>query len=347
MKLKITEELFRYMVLGSSVYSTGGGLELSVQLKMFSKISDSIKKVNLVSIDILNKNEYICAAYGVGSANNSDLDLSEELQKNKKILEKYTGNVIKGVFAGETNIDILAIDAARCLNVPLIDADCTGGRAVPEVQFDNFFIKNISTLPIAVSSENTSLLITNADKINNIDELIRKVAIESRSKNAVVIDHLINASQARNILTTGIFIRSIKMGKFIEKLGKEKELKKKFLQLSGGTIIFEGIISYVELKDNKDKGFLEGFYTVENKNGDVAKIYVKNENIVCWINNKVKILPPDSILTIDSESFIGIHNSKIKKGQEIFIVNKKADKLWSSKKGRELFSYKNFNISLK
>ena len=82
-------------------------------------------------------------------------------------------------------------------------------------------------------------------------------------------------------------------------------------------------------------GFLEGYYYIEDRNGDEAKVYVKNENIICWLNGRAIITPPDLIVVIDKKSLMGMHNGMIKKGDEVAIVGCRASSMWRTKKGQE------------
>ncbi len=343
----ITREVFDSIILGSSIYSTGGGLELTSQARMFSRKSRSMESVRVVSAEELDPKTYVCAAYGVGSAGNSDINLGRQLKSNRELLEEYSGKRLGAVFAGETNIDVLVFDAARELGLPVLDADCTGGRAVPEIQFDNFLAKKKSILPLAASAGDTSMLITRVGRIEDIDALVRSMATKSGEGSAAVIDHMIGLDDAKNILTMGIFSRSMEMGEFIRQNRDRDGIKQMLAKKANGRIIIDGTVESVSIKDHKDEGFLRGYYSVKDSKGNEAKIYVKNENIMCWINGNAVVLPPDSILTVDSSKLIGVHNSRIKNGQEVFIIAKKAEGVWATKAGRQLFSYKKFGLRIR
>ncbi len=343
--IEINKQVFESIVLGSSIYSTGGGLEYSAQLKMFSRLQD-VAGTKIVSAKELDNNLIVCAAYGVGSAGSSNVKLDLELKNAKILLEEYTGKRIGAVFSGETNIDVLVIGASIALDLPILDADCTGGRAVPEIQFDNFFVKKHTLLPLAASAGNKSIIIYEAKHADKIDAMVRKLATQSKSGSAGVLDHLVSVGEAEKLLTHGIFARSLATGEFVKRNRGKKSSMESLAKIVNGRIVANGRVSEVSLVDDKRQGFLVGFYNVECESGETVTVYVKNENIMCWINKKAVILPPDSILTIDTKSLYGVHNSKIKKGQHVSIISKRAEGLWNTATGRSIFNYRKFGLKL-
>lgn len=345
MKKNITITLAQKMILGSSIYSTGGGYEKNVQEKQFTILFKKKKSFPLFSIDELSDNDYICTAYAVGSAANTNYDLSKAFSIGLKTLENYLGNPMKGVFAGETNIDVLAFQTAAHMNLPVIDADCTGGRAVPEIQFDNFALFDKTILPlVAVTPAGDVVLLTHSKNLESIEYFVRNVAISAKKGLVAVLDHPVQVKEARTMLTLGIFERSIKLGSYIEKHKNKKTFLKEVVEILDGKMLIKGKVENIDFSD-KD-GFITGFYTVMGTKGNIAKVFVKNENIICWLNKEILVSPPDSILSFDPIKLQGIHNSKIYKGQEIVLIARAATKIWRSKKAKAIFHPRKFGFNL-
>ncbi len=341
MTLKLTPEIVKRMLVGSSIYSTGGGFELGSQRKMFSALFDKKARLELVSIDELGDDDYVCTAYGVGSTSNTDFDLSEAMNIGLRRLEEITGKRFKAIFAGETNIDILAFQAASGLNLPVLDGDCTGGRAVPEITFDNFLVAGISLLPSVVVDMKGNITIVRGDLTGEeIERRIRKIAVDAGTSIAV-LDHSISVRDARKVLTLGIFERAIKAGEFIEKNRGNGDVVDLLAKRIGARKVIEGRITKVSFKDSG--GFLESRYTVSDGK-DMAEVYVKNENIILWLNGRMDVEPPDSIITVDKERMVGVHNSRIRKGVEVAVLALEATELWRSPRARNAFSKKSFGL---
>src|SRR3989344_18018 len=148
MKLSIAENVAKDIIAGASIFSTGGGFEYHAQLKKLPEIFAKNHGIELLSVDELSDTDYICTAYGVGSASNTDVDLSRALAKGFEVMKSITKKNFKGIFAGETNIEALVFQTSRSVGLPVIDADCTGGRAVPEIRFDNLFVAGKNIVPL-------------------------------------------------------------------------------------------------------------------------------------------------------------------------------------------------------
>ncbi len=341
--MRLSRNGFEQVLKGASIYSTGGGLEMGMQAKMLG----SIKRMpEIVSIDELDGGDYACAAYGVGSTSVTNLDPGEPLKKGISILEGILGRRPAALFAGETNIEALVARAASSLGIPILDADSTGGRAVPEIQIDNFFVANKAILPlVAVNMDGEAVSVTNRKELPRIDSIIRKLATRSKSGSAAVLDHTIRISDAKRILTKGIFLRSYDTGKMASRLvgrSNSAELLRRYLK---ARLVINGTITRVSLRDSG--GFLKGFYYVSDDNGNEARIFVKNENIACWLNGRLMVEPPDSIMTIDARRLIGVHNSKIKNGMHVSVMRKRATALWRTQKGRRIFGLGAFKKDLR
>lgn len=329
---KLNTPDIKNLILGSSIYSTGGGLDVSNQEKYFNQIKGSLP--NLISVDELDDSDYICTAYGVGPA---VADNSENVIDYKKVLTEFgkiTGKTIKGIFAGEINIEGLVFDTAAKLNLPVVDGDCCGGRAVPEIQMDTFFAQNISITPaLMVNTKGEQLLYSNTEDNFKLEKIARHFAIISKTS-VFIIDHLVDVKTAKKALTTGSLSRSLETGAFIT----ESKNQIKLIDLVNQTaskLVFEGTVSNVNLKIVE--GFLSGSYSITNLHNSILEIQVKNENMVAIIDNQVVFKSPDSIIVVNSDTFYGLHNSQIKMGDKVAVMIKDCVEGFKSENGKKLF----------
>lgn len=342
MKRTINQQLANYMILGSSFYATGGGYEYEFQKKLFQRLFKQKVSLTIVSMDELRNEDYLCTTYCVGSAANTHIDLSSALKIGIATLEKHTGKEFKAIFPGETNVDIVAFQAASQIGLPVLDADSTGGRAVPEIKHDNFIIKRKETTPVvAVTPQKEVIILTKAPNADSVEKIVRTI---SQKGLTVILDHVIKVKEAKNILTSGILTRSITLGAFIEKANDRKRLIDRVIEQIEGRELIRGIITNIEFKENN--GFLEGFYTVKDTHHNSLKIYIKNENLICWLNEQLIVTPPDLLITIDTQILRGIHNSKLYVGQKVSVVGKAATRLWRSSRGQKLFHPRQFGFDI-
>jgi len=78
-------------------------------------------------------------------------------------------------------------------------------------------------------------------------------------------------------------------------------------------------------------------------------VYVKNENIISWLDGKPDILPPDLIFNLDpktGDAVTGVAMGNYPIGQEVVIVGRAASPMWRTPKGLEIFSPKHFGFDV-
>lgn len=341
MPKNLTQNDIQNLIVGSSIYSTGGGFDIPDQQEYFQKIANNLPE--LISIDELDDEDYICTAYAVGPAVSDKNEKKIDYLKVLKNFEKITGKKIKVLFAGEINIEGLVFETASNLGLPVLDADCCGGRAVPEIQMDTFFANEVSITPaLMINGDGEELLYSNTKDNFKLENIARNFAVVSGSS-VFIIDHLAPVKTAKKALTLGTLSRSIKTGEFIASLSKENPQNiQKISQECDSKVAFEGQITKVDFKI--ENGFLIGFYLIKNSQSEF-KVVVKNENMVCYQNDQIVCSFPDSIITLDASSYFGLHNSQLKVGDKVCILLKKSVPDFQKESSQKLFNLQNFGLS--
>jgi len=114
-----------------------------------------------------------------------------------------------------------------------------------------------------------------------------------------------------------------------------------------GYFLFKGIVSAVKWED-KD-GFTYGDLYVDGEDGfsgDTFKIWIQNENIISWKNDKIYVTVPDSINIIDDTKNMPLLNPDAKVGDRISIFALKSFNPWRTEKGMEVFGPKFFGYDI-
>jgi DUF917 family protein len=337
-KRLLTRELAETLTLGASFFGTGGGLERSNQLKIFDELFSAGKSLSMVRAEDLADDDIVCTAYAVGSAADTSFDLGASIKRALEALERVAGARFKAIFAGETNIEALVFQAAASVGLPVLDADCTGGRAVPEIQFDNFFVAGRSLLPlVAVTADGQVASLLEASDGRSVERFVRQLAINTGGAVAVV-DHPIRAADARQALSLGVLERSLQLGMAVRSSRDEGALIEAVCAQLQGRLLLQGRMTDLDFDASGSTGFHEGYYTVRDERGDALKVYVKNENLLCWKNGEPLVTCPDLIVTIDLENRCGLHNSKVRDGMRVAVVAAPALPMWRSDRGQEIFS---------
>ncbi len=244
-----------------------------------------------------------------------------------------------GILPGEIGIESLVLEMAEMLDLPILDGDIVGGRAVPEIQDDIFYIDNIKTTPaICINLKKEILIIDNTKNLKKIENIVRNFAVLSKSP-VILIDHIACRNNFKRI-SLGTFSRSIKLGEKIKNRTNRESLRE-ILSFNNAKIIAEGKI--ISITKGNHGGFLEKI--IKGKNWHVI---VKNEYLAVFVNNKLISSIPDMIVLIDKKNGKPLHNTFIKKGDKIWIVSIKGFKKWYTKKGLKIFGPASMSvISLK
>ena len=339
--MRIYKKEAKQIILGASWFATGGGFPLNQQERLVDEIFVSKSFVTLKVVDNFKDNELICAAYGVGSAARTDVNLIGALKKAIVVMEGLVGRKISGFFGAETGIESMIFELCQKVDLPIVDADCTGGRAVPEISIDNFFVLGKQITPIVAVNLNLETLIIDGNHSGEyIESKVRLFSKKSRGSVAV-LDHAVKIKDAKKSLTLSTISRSLKLG---EKLTDRNKNHLNYLLADlSATLKFEGKITEILLKDDQS-GFLIGSYKVTNDKQQ-ATILVKNENLLLTIDNQSITSCPDLIISVDKNNLVGLHNSQLKKGRDVFIISLPATKLWCLPKSKKIFNWQRLCLS--
>jgi DUF917 family protein len=77
---------------------------------------------------------------------------------------------------------------------------------------------------------------------------------------------------------------------------------------------------------------------VGKSQGDCCKIWFKNENIICWVNDLVAATVPDLICTVASDTGYPVTNPFCKQGMGLTVLGFKASDIWRTKQGLSLLT---------
>lgn len=338
MPFVLNKNLAKNLAEGSAVFSCGGGIEIEINRKKCVELAKN-KKILIKSLSEFKKNDILGVISGVGKTVKQKYNFTEALKTGVKYIPKLLhGKKLAGIVPGEIGIESLILETAGNLGLPILDGDVAGGRAVPEIQDDIFYINKTRTTPvICVNLKKEVLIIDKTDEIRNIENLVRNFASLSRGP-LILIDHISRRDNFKRI-SLATFSRSIRLGEKIK--GKnEKERFSEILNFTKAKIIVEGRI--VSIKEKNVENFLEKI--IEGKNW---KIIVKNEYIAVFINERLITAVPDIIVIIEKNTGKPLHSTQVKEGKDVSIISIKSFKKWYTKRGLMIFGPESMNLSRK
>lgn len=328
----LTVKDFNYLLTGSTFYGTGGGGSPQIGRQIYQKIISQKQKLKLTNLTQCNPEDILITAFAVGGLSQTSLP-SKQIRKGLKLLQKQISKPIKGIIPVEIGplATAIAVNLATELNLPLIDADFVGGRSSPEVFLETISLFNIKRTPlVVVNSKKDVAMLTNASDFYFEENFLRTFASLSK-ETGYVLGYPIKQRLAKKSLCLGTVSQAIKVG--------QRLLKKEAV----GKIIFSGKI--VKINNLESAGFSAKEIFLKNKTA-TAKLYLKNENLIFWINDKPMITCPDLIILTDKQNQ-PLYNLDLEKNLNVKVIGAPAQPLWRTKKGLKLFNPRLFGYNIK
>ena len=334
-QLNLTSEI-NSLVVGSTFLGTGGGGDPKESLEMYKIMVKNNKLPKLVAIDQFKESDLFVTAFAVGSIS-AKSDPSKPIQKAFKVLSKQLNGQIKAIIPVEIGPKSVAMAfyLASILDLPVLDADIVGGRSTPEVFLETITLFNIPRTPLVVANDKleTSTLI-NSVSFEKEEQFLRSFAAKSGNL-AYVVGYPMSKQIIEKSIETETISEAITIGESLSD-NKLNSLKKNFKTKK----LFEGKIEKIITED--DKGFSKKWLTISNGKNQ-AKIFIKNENLILWIDDKVALTCPDLIILLDQKNQ-PIYNLNLINGLKVKVIGMKSRNLWRSKDGLKLFSPKVFGF---
>lgn len=329
---KLNESDFKNLVKGTSILSTGGGLPVQEMNRQYGLLVEQDKFPSLMSVEELQESDFVCSAYGVGSvADAENIDITSmakiALEQFSTIVNKKIAALVPGEIGGETSALVLG----AMLNIPVLDADLVGGRAVPNIEMDVFTLNDIPITPVVVvSSSGKTFSMLEDMPAYDIEKKVRKFVSEN-GKSGLLVGYGIGGGVAKEVLPNGTLSKSLRVGAG-EKLTEAEK-------------VCLGKVSNVSLESVN--GFLVGTIEVSTQNEEVYSIQVKNEFISIEAGGVLVGSVPDSVLMINTKSKFGVHSNSVSLGMPVEILLLPRMDMWKSERGMELMGPKAFNIDAK
>ena len=114
--------------------------------------------------------------------------------------------------------------------------------------------------------------------------------------------------------------------------------------------MFQGTVTKAEQKGDRGFDWVDAELAGVNRfKGHTYRIYVKNENIISWLDGKPDILPPDLIYDLDpktGDAVTGVSMGNYPVGKEVVIVGRASSSMWRTPKGLEIFSPRHFGFDV-
>ena len=268
-------------------------------------------------------------------------------------LEQYAGVKVGAVISaelGSVNAAESILTAAR-LGVPVVDGDYVG-RAIPEIVMMKPEIFGRSFSPAAFVDRWGSVLIlketTGTAMADRIGRMLSSAAFGGGIGTA---GYLIRAGEAKQFLVRNSFSEALRVGQAIHEGRERGRLLESILGATGGWLLFRGQVTDVEWESDEAYTFRYLNYYLKGDGeftGQKCRIWVKNEQHICWRNERVVATSPDLIVLVDPATGRPLTTrGDVTPGCEVAVIGVKTlDDAWRTSKGLELLGPRHFGFEI-
>jgi DUF917 family protein len=133
-----------------------------------------------------------------------------------------------------------------------------------------------------------------------------------------------------------------------EAVNQGKDPVAALVKVTNGFKLFQGIVSKSEMKN--DRGFTWWTVELDGRNeysGHTYKVFVKNENIVAWLDGVPDAMSPDTIQNLDPKTGDAYNAGDLggyKVGAEVAFIGYETSPMWRTPKGIEVLGPRHFGF---
>jgi DUF917 family protein len=243
---------------------------------------------------------------------------------------------------------LTALAMAAKLGVPIVDA-CKAGRARPEGSQSIQWINGIPTTPVAYASRWGDIVFLDqvVDGYRQ-EDLGRALAVASGG--FVSAATAMAAKDLERGVIAGSVSEAILFGRTVREAREQgRDPIEALIVAASGYKLFQGIVTASE--DRGEGGFSWSDVEIRGTHeftGHTYKVYVKNENIVSWLDGVPDAMSPDCIANLDPKTGDTLNPPTLGAyvvGEEVVLVGwPNAPRQWRTPKGIEVFGPRHFGF---
>jgi DUF917 family protein len=362
MTLKTITEVEDF-VRGLGILATGGGGEPSKGLALLEASLKEGREFNWIDADEIPDEEWTVSCWGMGSIAPQDsshatlrekLGLPAEKQRTNldravRELEAYTGVKVRAMVPSELGGENTPgpMVAAQQLGIPVVDGDYTG-RAAPEVVHATTLLCGLPLLPLScVDGWGNTCILKEAVSPEMTERIGKYISMASVSP-VYMAGILVKGKDLKRSLVRGTLTWAYRVGKAVREARQAgRDPVQEAVSAGGGFRLFEGRVTRKDWSDRD--GYLFGDITIQGDGayaGQEARIWMKNENHILWINSEPCVTTPDLICIIDAQSSEPYTNTRLPEGARVAVIGFPGAKAWRTPEGLRWIgpSYFGFDI---
>lgn len=342
------------IMTGCAIMGTGGGGSLAEGMGAVEREWNKGHEFKLLDFDEIEDDSYYASPYYCGCMVPEEQEVEEDLFDGSDIalsveaLENYMETNFHGLVsieygAGNTG-EVMAMAAKT--GKFIVDADAAG-RAVPELQFSTYYVTGQPITPLAVGTIYGDIAVIPVVKEDARAEALTRFMAVATNGAVGMTDHPIKGRELRKSVIPGALSKALMVGQARRTAEESGENPiEAILKAAGGKLLFTGRASAQTDWENRD-GFTFGNIWLDGTGADAgssARVWYKNENMMMWVDGKLRLTCPDLICVLEQKTGMPVTNPNCKEGMELCVLGLPCHELWKTEKALEILNPRFFGF---
>ena len=331
---------------GATLLGAGGGGDPYISLLAARQIfDDGGRDVNVIGVDDVDDDALILtvAGFGAPTVGKEKLFDLDQLMHSLRTLEKYTGRKADALIAVEMGGGnaLVPILAAAASGLPVVNGDGMG-RAFPELQMTSYALGGVSPSPFAMADEHLNSIVCEAENAKKGEAFARIIAVEM-GLHAFLTAYAMTGAQARDVVIPDTLTLAYKLGTTIENAKSSESPIAALIQgieteVTGTEVVHLIDGKVTDLWRSTEKGFAIGWCDLVSVDdaGLQARIEFQNEYLAFTLGGIPKVLTPDLICLVDSETAEPIPTPDVRYGQRVTAIGLSCNEVFRSEEALEV-----------
>ncbi len=360
----LNEQEVADLMLGSSIHATRNS-DTSSMVKRAKDLMARGRHFRIVEHgQIPDDWNVICAAGAVGGGGAWDhvpkrirkqnlptISIDEGTLRAMDVLGKHLGVRWDAVISNEASHGrIAAFVTAAARGLPIVDG-CLALRCKPELQIQIPTVMGVGNKPTAIVTRwGDQIIFDRPADDYRIEDLARAIAVASGGVCAIARTPL-TGREVKMGTIPGALTQAISFGRAVrEAVERRQDPIAALLGVSGGMLLFQGTVRKAEMSGLRGHTYWDVEIAGDGAfSGHVYKVWVKNENIIAWLDGQVDVMPPDLICNLNpktGDAITGVELGGYRTGESVAMVGIPAHPMWRLPKGIEIFGPRHFGYDM-
>lgn len=306
----------------------------------------------------------ICAAGAVGGGgawehvpqrirkqNLPTISIEEGTLRAMDALGKHLGVRWDAVISNEASHGrIGAFVTAAARGLPIVDG-CLALRCKPEIQIQMPTVMGVGNKPTAIVTRwNDQIIFDRPADDHRIEDLARAIAVASGGVCSIARTPM-TGREVKMGTIPGALTQAILFGRTVrEAVEGGQDPIAALIGVSEGMLLFQGTVREAKMSGLRGHTYWDVEIDGDGAfSGHVYKVWVKNENIMTWLDGQVDVMPPDLICNLNpktGDAITGVDLGGYRTGESVAMVGIPAHRMWRLPKGIEIFGPRHFGYDM-